>query len=238
MRSLAEQSTAEMGGRWSVLARQKADHVDLEAMLHELDEAPLQAQPELLNRIYRLVFPHAFAEESVLWPVLRRVLPDGERLTAIVEQEHQQINELVCELEELPLHDGDRPRVLAAIVELLREDVRDEEDTLLPRLQEALGPRELRRLGVAWEAVRRTAPTRPHPVVSRRPPGNVLSALPLSALDRTRDTLDRVSHRSGALAPRLSKISTVLGRGASAVEHLPAMRSGERAETTRPSAGP
>ena len=36
------------------------------------------------------------------------------------------------------------------------------------------------RLGLAWEAVRRTAPTRPQPLVSRRPPGNALAALPLT----------------------------------------------------------
>ncbi len=231
MRSLAEQTTAELGGRWSVLTRQKRDHVELEGMLQELDVAAVEEQPEILHRIYRLVFPHAFAEESVLWPTIRRVLPDGEHLTAIVEQEHQQINELVAELEELSLQDADRPALLASIVELLREDVRDEEDTLLPRLQEALQPKELRRLGLAWEAVRRSAPTRPHPVVSRRPPGNVLAALPLSALDRARDTLDRAALRSEGLRPNLSRVSAALCRGAAVVEHIPVMRTGERAGT-------
>ncbi len=225
MRSLAEQTTAEMGGRWSVLSRQKRDHVELEGLLQELDGTAVEEQPGILNRIYRLVFTHAFAEESVLWPTIRRVLPDGEHLTAIVEQEHQQINELVAELEEMPLQDADRPALLASIVELLREDVRDEEDTLLPRLQEAVGPRELRRLGLAWEVVRRSAPTRPHPVVSRRPPGNILAALPLSVLDRA-------ARRSDGLGPRLTRASDLLGRGATLVEHLPAMRAGERADTS------
>ena len=40
----------------------------------------------------------------------------------------------------------------------------------------ALDASALRRLGVAWEAVRRTAPTRTHPIVSRRPPGTPCSA--------------------------------------------------------------
>lgn len=75
-------------------------------------------------------------------------------------------------------------------MEVLGEDVRDEEDVLLPRLQEAVAPAQLRRLGVAWETVRRTAPTRPHPVVARRPPGNVAAAVPLAMIDRLRDGVD------------------------------------------------
>src|SRR4051812_32522938 len=81
---------------------------------------------------------------------------------------------------------------------VLDHDVRTEEDELLPRMQELLGPRRLRLIGWQWELVRRISPTRPHPVVSRRPPGQVLSALPLTVLDRARDLLqrlDQTSHR-------------------------------------------
>lgn len=80
--------------------------------------------------------------------------------------------------------------MLDRLATVLREDVRDEEDELLPRLQDALDVRRLRLLGVAWETVRRMAPTRPHPVVSRRPPGNTLAAFPLTVLDRSRDALE------------------------------------------------
>ncbi|MFD3444061.1 hemerythrin domain-containing protein [Microbacteriaceae bacterium 4G12] len=59
-------------------------------------------QERVLLRIYRLVFPHAFAEESVLWPVMRRTLPDGQELTLEVEREHQEVNELVTRLERIP----------------------------------------------------------------------------------------------------------------------------------------
>jgi hypothetical protein len=191
-----------------------------------------QSEAEVLHRIYRLVFPHAFAEEAVLWPTMRRVLPDGEMLTLVVEQEHQQINELVTELDGLPVGDPARAALLERVVALLREDVRDEEDALLPRLQEALTVPELRRLGATWEAVRRTSPTRAHPVVARRPPGNTLSALPLSVLDRSRDLLDLGARRSEQLAPALGSASRVVAAGARQVERLPLFRRGERPETS------
>ena len=73
---------------------------------------------------------------------------------------HQADLELVSRLVLLPSDSPERQRLLNRVVELLREDVRDEEDLLLPRLQMKLGVGQLRTVGVAWEAVRWIAPTR------------------------------------------------------------------------------
>jgi hypothetical protein len=119
MRSLADQDVAELGGRPSVLTRQQADHVELNRLLGELAGVEPSQQDAVLRRIYRLVFPHAFAEESVLWPVLRRVLADGPMLTLPIECEHQAVNELVTELEGLLATAERRPEVLARLVAML-----------------------------------------------------------------------------------------------------------------------
>jgi hypothetical protein len=234
MRSLADQTTQQLGGRWSILARQKREHSRLDDLLSELESAPRAAQDELLQRINRLVFPHAFAEESVLWPVLRRRLPDGEALTLRVEREHQEVNELVTALEDPHLGEVERWPLIVRLVHVLREDVRDEEDEMLPRLQAVVEVRRLRRLGLAWELVRRTSPTRPHPVVSRRPPGNVLAALPLTVLDRGRDRAEDVARRWPALQGPARAASRAAARAAGGgVEHLAPLRRGERSATSR-----
>ncbi|WP_031075020.1 hemerythrin domain-containing protein [Streptomyces sp. NRRL S-118] len=190
-RSIAEQNTEELGGTASILARQRRDHAELERLMerYESGDGPEEERRRVLKDIVQLTFTHAFAEETVLWPALRRIAPDGEELTARVESEHQQINDLVTEMERTgpddPRHDELATRAFA----LIRQDIRDEEDLLLPRLQESLDRSALRRLGSAWETVRRTAPTHPHPVVPRRPPGNAVLGVPLSAVDRARDLL-------------------------------------------------
>jgi hypothetical protein len=229
--SLAEQDWRQLGGRLSVLNRQKADHVALGRLLEQLADTSPDRQNAVLRRIYRLVFPHAFAEEAVLWPTIRRILPDGDVLTVRIEHEHQQINESVMRLEGLEPGSTIHRKTLDEIVRLLREDVRDEEDALLPRLQARLTVMQLRLLGLAWEAVRRIAPTRPHPVVSRRPPGNTLSALPLSVLDRSRDTIDALSHGGTKRVRLLTAISASLTRAAHATEYAPGLRSGEDPST-------
>ena len=233
-RSIADQTVEELGGPSSVLVRQRADHVELDRLLHELDGTTGTAQERVLRKIDRLVFSHAFAEETVLWPVLRRVLPDGDALTLQVEEEHQEVNELVTELETLGQDDPRRAAVLTKLVEVLREDVRDEEDVLFPRLQQVLDGKALRRLGLQWEIARRVSPTRAHPTVSRRPPGNALSGLPLTLLDRSRDLVDAgVQRAPDNLAPAGKAVSRGLATVAGWVERLPPARRGDAPPTSR-----
>jgi hemerythrin superfamily protein len=234
MPSIAEQDVAQLGGPLSILVRQRRDHQRLDVLLHELEVARVGApQQAVLRRIARLVFPHAFAEESVLWPVLRRLLPDGDALTLQVEREHQEVNELWARLEEAPPTGAVRGDLIERLSTVLRDDVRDEEDELLPRLQAAVGVARLRALGVAWEAVRRTAPTRPHPVVSRRPPGNALAAAPLTVIDRSRDVLDTIAQRSPRGHRRASRASAALAAAAGRVERTGILRRGEHPSTSR-----
>jgi hemerythrin superfamily protein len=222
----------ELGGDGSVLARQRRDHEDLDRLLDEALGSSGERQREVINRTWRLVFSHAFAEEAVLWPAARKVLPDGGALTLRVEQEHQEINQLVSRLEALAPDDPEFQPLFRRIADLLRTDVRDEEDLVLPRLQDALDERSLRHLGRSWSMVRRVAPTRPHPVVSRRPPGNVLSALPLSMIDRSRDVLDHQARgRPGAVGRWSGSWSRALARAARSLEHLHVLRRGEDPST-------
>lgn len=230
--SIAQQSDAELGGAGSVLARQRRDHAELNHLLRRLRATAGEEQDEVLTAVCRLVFRHAFAEEAVLWPAVRSALPDGDVLTLRIEQEHQEINELVRRLDVVPHSDAGRPALVDQMVRLLDQDVRDEEDVVLPRLQQALDAPSLRRLGRAWEVARRAAPTRPHPVVSRRPPGNVLAALPLTVLDQARDVLDRAAHRAlPGLAHLAAGASAGLRRVADAVERLGPLRQGEHSST-------
>lgn len=232
LRSIADQTDEELGGPGSVFVRQRRDHERLDLLLDRVQATTGDEQDEVLQDLCRLVFPHAFAEEAVLWPAVRRTLPDGEALTVQVEREHQEINELVAAVDRSRRGDEGREDLIRRAVELLREDVRDEEDELFPRLQRELSVAELRRLGRAWGLVRAIAPTHAHPVVARRPPGNVVSALPLSAIDRTRDLVDRGARRSPPqVAAAGRRLSGALADLAGAVERLPPMRRGEDPST-------
>jgi hypothetical protein len=232
MRSIAAQSVEELGGPRSLLTKMRQEHAELERMLERLVATSGDEQDEVLTRLWRLVFPHAYAEETVVWPAIRAVSRDGDELTLHVEQGHQKLSELTAALDRLPPGSADRNDIIAEVVEELRLDVREEEDVLLPRLRAGVTDQQLRRLGRTWDLVRRTAPTRPHAAVSRRPPGNVIAAGPLSLVDRSRDALDRVARsRNGRGRARAEAASRALARLAGAIERLGPVRRGERAET-------
>ena len=235
--SIAYQTISELGGPGSILVRQRRDHIELDELIYRIERTTGTQQDDLLTDLCRLVFPHAFAEEAVLWPIVRTRVPEGEDLTTQIEREHQQINELFTELEATPRSAIGRSYLLDRIFALLREDVRDEEDELLPLLRTVMSDSELTRTGRLWEVVRRTAPTRPHPVVSRRPPGNAVAAMPLTVIDRLRDHLDRLSrHGTRASARPAAGLSRRLSTVAGWIEHIPPLGRGED-RSTRASEG-
>ncbi|MEV5169967.1 hemerythrin domain-containing protein [Streptomyces flaveolus] len=189
-KTIKDQTVEELGGGSSVLVRQRREHQEMDRLMDQyLTPDDLHRREQVLKQVVQLVFSHAFAEETVLWPAVRASVPDGEELTARVEEEHQQINDLVADIERLPAGDPGREDKVRRTFALIRQDIRDEEDLLLPRLQDAVDTARLRTLGTTWAAVRHTAPTRPHPVIPRRPPGNALLGVPLSLYDRVRDAL-------------------------------------------------
>ncbi|MET7683351.1 hemerythrin domain-containing protein [Streptomyces sp. NPDC005423] len=211
--SIADQHAAALGGGGSILVRQRRDHAELDRLMNRFLAADTR-QPErdaAWQDIVQLVFSHAFAEEAVLWPVLRRISSDGEQLTGQVEEEHQAINELVARIEKTSPDDSRHVEWTEQAFSLIREDIRDEEDALLPRMREALSDRQLRLVGAVWEAVRISAPTHPHPGVSRRPPGNALSGLPLSAFDRLRDLAPFASPRARRVGVAVTGVLAAAG---------------------------
>lgn len=231
--SVADQSEEERGGPGSILSRQSADHADFDALMRAYDGEPdPDARGRIVAELGERALRHAFAEETVLFPAYRRHLPEHrDGLTEHIQGDHQQINELLQELQRAdprsPEYDATVRRAFAAI----RHDARDEEEDLLPRLQQVASVEELRAIGTAWEAQRRTSPTRPHPKIPRTPPGNLVTGIPLAVSDRVKDAVD-------SLAPVGTARRAALAGVAAGVAGVAAMTAGEKAEqalTGRPS---
>jgi len=194
LRSAADQTEQQRGGARSILSRQSDDHAVLHRLMLDYDDATDPAvRGRIVAELAERALRHAFAEETVLFPAYRTHLPDqADELTAHIEGEHQQINELLEQLQRMDPSAGDYDARVRRACELISTDAREEEDILLPRLQQAVDDEELCRIGDAWQTARTVSPTRPHPRVSRRPPGNLLAAGPLAVWDRLRDGLDRL----------------------------------------------
>lgn len=71
----------------------------------------------------------------------------------------------------------------------IRHHIDDEEKDLLPKLQQACSPEDLRDLGEKALRAKKFAPTRPHPSAPDRPPANLVLDAGAGLIDRLRDKL-------------------------------------------------
>jgi hypothetical protein len=163
--------------------------------VHRVDVSTSDRRRKHLKQLCRLIFPDAIIEEPVLRPAIRRRIPEAEHLRFEIERGHQGGNERLRPLDGLRYDDPRRQRLWERIETPVRGNVRDEDARLLPILQQKASRRTIIQLGSACEALRQTAPTRPHPVVARQPLGNVAAAVTLTLNDRSPDIVDRAARR-------------------------------------------
>ena len=150
------------------------DHEEIRQALAELEKGPTAAtgatEDQLMLRkimIEELISEEAKHEEielTVLWPVVREHVPDGERLADLAICQELTITALLAELDQLDASQPEFEEVLTRFTEAGREHFDFEERHVWPRLHVALTPR------AAGELSRK--------ILLARQPGPVLPALP------------------------------------------------------------
>jgi hemerythrin superfamily protein len=154
------------------------DHRRIESLFVELEtgEGDPDHRRDLVDVVVAELVRHAVAEELYLYPAVRDLLPDGDTLADRGLRQHADVERALDALE-----DTDLTAVIAAV----RAHVDEQERDLFRRLRQVCPPDRLADLGHRAEAVKRIAPTRPHPHV----PGNRLGAAGSGLVDRVRDAL-------------------------------------------------
>src|ERR671929_169113 len=76
------------------------DHQEVEQLFRQLEsQPPGPAQDEPVREVTRELSIHAAIEEQVLYPAMRRALPDGDALVEEAIEEHQQVKETLAAIE-------------------------------------------------------------------------------------------------------------------------------------------
>lgn len=164
------------------------DHRTVEQLFGQLEAATGEAARDAAEEIVRELSVHAVIEETVLYPAAREAL-EGEELVDHSLDEHQQVKELLTQVDGKPADDPETRRVFGEIKSAVEEHVEEEEGQLFPQLRGQLDEERLKQLGDAMEKAKSLAPTHPHPHAPDRPPGNVIASVPAALLDKVRDAL-------------------------------------------------
>ena len=164
------------------------DHRRVEGLFAQL-EGPGGPGPSapLVQELVRELSVHAAIEEQVLYPALRKELPEGDEMAEHAIDEHQQVKELLARLDGMEPNDPQVAGLVSEISSNVREHVQEEESDVFPRLRQALAADQLRQMGEALEKAKKMAPTRPHPNAPSTPPGNVVAGAAAAVVDKARD---------------------------------------------------
>jgi hemerythrin superfamily protein len=171
-----------------VVALLKADHEEVRGVLSGLDGIADPALVEYFCEIREQLVRHEVAEEVVVYPAFRRLVPGGDSIADTLLAEQADAEQSLARLEK-----ESEPAALRAGLRSLRDDVlahaEHEEGSIFPTLEAHGAPGELRELAIRYQRALDSAPTHPHPHLPDTPPGNVVLG-PIAALvDRVRDAM-------------------------------------------------
>lgn len=162
------------------------DHAIVERQFQHL-EAGRGNRRVLVDQITLELALHAFAEETVLYPIWPEIGMEDEHEDA--EHEHQEIKELLVTLgREDPGH-SEFEEALTRLIAVVRHHVHDEEDEELPEFRRKAGEERMAELGRQFLAAKRQAPTRPHPHAPDEGLAERIAGMLAKPLDHVRDLL-------------------------------------------------
>lgn len=144
---------------------------------------------ETADQLIAELVRHAVAEEMFVYPAMRKHLPRGDEVVEHDIQEHQELEELMKQLEAVDANDVRFLELVRDLQRVLHDHVRDEETAQFPRLRAHLPREELVGLAEKVEAAKKVAPTRPHPEAPNSPLFHFLAGPGVGFIDRLRDRL-------------------------------------------------
>ncbi|GGL02750.1 hemerythrin [Sphaerisporangium melleum] len=159
---------------------------ELEALREKRDD---DLRRELTEKVITELVRHSVAEEAYLYPAARKFLPDGDRLADREIAEHVHAERLMKQLEGADVTDPAFEGLLDDFMTTVRQHIREEEAELFPELVKYADAEELHDLGKKVTAMKKIAPTRPHPGAPHHPPANKLLAPGAGLVDRIRDLI-------------------------------------------------
>ncbi|WP_158895407.1 hemerythrin domain-containing protein [Amycolatopsis anabasis] len=168
-----------------------SDHREVERVFRELESGhgTPEHRRQLADHVITELVRHSVAEEQFMYPAARRVLANGDEIADHEIAEHAQAEQEMKELEDLDPADPRFDQMIGKLIADVRHHIDEEEADLLPKLQAACAPEDLRDLGEKVLRAKEFAPTRPHPNAPSKPPLNLILDPGAGLIDRVRDRL-------------------------------------------------
>ena len=171
---------------------------DHQEALKLLDQIPSitdhDQRRDLADTVISEVVRHSVSEEMYVYPAMREYVPDGEQAVQHDNQEHQQLEEIMKQLEGVPASEPRFDALVGELTEKLRQHAQDEETEQFPQLRTYAPGEELVKLREKVDRAKKLAPTRPHPGAPHNELFHKLVGPGVGLVDRLRDRLTNRAH--------------------------------------------
>jgi hemerythrin superfamily protein len=142
----------------------KEDHKEVKKLFRRFQQAGEGATAEkgrLVEAILEALTVHTYLENEVMYPEVRRLLPDLDRDVLESYEEHHVADVLCAELSAMsPDHEHFDAKT-TVLIENVTHHIEEEEQDWFPKVRAGLGRRQLQELGERMARLRPTAPRRP-----------------------------------------------------------------------------
>ena len=167
-----------------------ADHREMIELIGQIKHTSDPAQRrDLADTVIAEVMRHAVAEEMYVYPVMEKSVPNGAEQVEHDKEEHQEIVELMKEIEGIDPSDAAFMARVQQLEAQLRHHADDEESDQFPQLRAHISGEKLVELGEQVQKAKKLAPTRPHPSAPHSELFHKTIGAGVGMIDRLRDKL-------------------------------------------------
>lgn len=142
----------------------KADHKEIKSVFNQFNRAGEDAEKtkgELVSKMIELLTVHTYIENEIMYPEVRRLLPDLEDDILESYEEHHVADVLVMELAALK-PDAERfDAKTTVLIENVTHHIEEEEQEWFPKVRAGLGRKALNELGERLLEAKKKAPRSP-----------------------------------------------------------------------------
>jgi hemerythrin-like domain-containing protein len=142
----------------------KEDHKQVRKLFRQFQQAGEGAKAEkgkLVEQILAALTVHTYLENEVMYPEVRRLLPDLEDDVLESYEEHHVADVLCFELAGMDPGDERFDAKTTVLIENVTHHIEEEEREWFPKVREGLGRKQLQELGARMVELRATAPRKP-----------------------------------------------------------------------------
>lgn len=142
----------------------KNDHQELRKVFREFKRAgddATQRKGELVSKMIELLTIHTYIENEVMYPQVRKLLPDVEDDVLESYEEHHVADVLCFELYAMKPRDERFDAKTTVLIENVEHHMGEEESDWFPKVRAGVGRKQLQEIGERMAELKKSAPTTP-----------------------------------------------------------------------------